>query len=412
MNTIRRYRNNCLSFVASLIAAAAAAPAAALPFVLPIGGTPYEDWTIVNYVDLDPAAGAIRDYRGGIYTYDGHNAIDFSLPNFAAMDAGVPVYAAAAGTVTFAHDGEFDRCSRVHPCSSSANFVAIHHGEALVTEYLHLKKDSVSVSVGQPVVAGQQIGLVGSSGFSSDAHLHFAVQRNGNVIETYLAPSTWWLEPLPYADDVSGSLDHGVVDHVPTDAEFVERPLDHDVYSRGDASGQSVYLWSLLHGIDEGDDLDYYFYRPNGSQYSHLHWDAPEIRYGWWTAGVTLPGVPDLGTWTIDFRLNGTTLVSETFVVLPTGDYNRDGVVDAADYLVWRKTLGQSVSAYAGADGDGDRTITQADYMLWRANFGVSVSNGVKIVAVPEPISIAIIAMATICPCACRNAAHHRAQRR
>jgi murein DD-endopeptidase MepM/ murein hydrolase activator NlpD len=396
-------------FVAWLIAA----PAAAQPFVSPIGGTPYEDWTIVNYVDLDPAAGAIRDYRGGLYTYDGHNAIDYSLPHFAAMDAGVGVYAAAAGTVAAVHDGEFDRCSRVNPCGNFANYVTIVHAGGLVTDYLHLKKDSISVSVGQVVSAGQQIGLVGSSGMSSDAHLHFVVRQNiTDIIETYSDPTRWWIEPLAYAGDVAGSLDQGVVDHVPTDAEFVERPLDHDVYSRGDASGQNVYLWSLLHGIDAGDDLDYYFVRPNGTQYSHLHWDAPQIRYGWWTAGITLPAIPDLGTWTIDFRLNGTTLVSKSFDVLPTGDYNRDGAVDAADYIIWRKSLGQSVSAFSGADGDGDRRITQADYALWRANYGVSIGNVARIVAVPEPISIALIAMAAICPCACRNATHHRARRR
>jgi murein DD-endopeptidase MepM/ murein hydrolase activator NlpD len=396
MKTTNRYRCHCLLFVVVLFAE----PAAAQPFVSPIGGTPYEDWTIVNYVDLNPAAGSIMDYRGGLYTYDGHNAIDFSLPHFAAMDAGVPVYAAAAGTVLFAHDGEFDRCSRVNPCGHFPNYVNILHADGLLTQYLHLKKDSVSVITGQPVAAGQQIGLVGSSGFSSDAHLHFAVYQNGNVIETYQNPSIWWLEPLPYADDVAGSLDQGVVDHVPTEAEFVERPIDHDVFSRADASGQNVYLWSLLHGIDEGDDLDYYFYRPNGAEYAHLHWDAPEIRYGWWTAGVTLPGVPDLGTWTIDFRLNGATLVSDSFAVVPTGDYNRDGAVDGADYIVWRKTLGQAVGTYSGADGDGDRVITQADYAIWRANFGVSISNDTIVAAVPEVASIVPLAQLLAFGCA------------
>jgi murein DD-endopeptidase MepM/ murein hydrolase activator NlpD len=391
MNTMSQSRCDCLVFVVWLFAA----PTAAQPFVLPIGGTPYEDWTIVNYVDLNPAAGMIVDYRGGLYTYDGHNAIDYLLPHFAAMDAGVPVYAAAAGTVLFVHDGEFDRCSRVNPCGNLPNYVNILHGDSLITQYVHLKKDSISVSVGQPVVAGQQIGLVGSSGMSSDAHLHFSVYQNGNVVETYSDPTRWWLEPLPYSDDVAGSLDHGVVDHVPTEAEFVERPLDHDVFLRGDASGQNVYLWSLLHGIDQGDDLDYYFYRPNGAEYSHLHWNAPEIRYDWWTGGITLPGEPELGTWTIDVRLNEAPLISASFVVLPTGDYNRDGVVDAADYIVWRKTLGQTVSAYSGADGDGDRQITQADYFLWRTNFGVTIGNSARFAAVPESPSLLLFLQLT-----------------
>jgi hypothetical protein len=53
------------------------------------------------------------------------------------------------------------------------------------------------------------------------------------------------------------------------------------------------------------------------------------------------------------------------------GDYNLNGVVDAADYVVWRKTLGTTgVPAYAGADGNGDTLIDQTDYGVWRANFG------------------------------------------
>ena len=56
------------------------------------------------------------------------------------------------------------------------------------------------------------------------------------------------------------------------------------------------------------------------------------------------------------------------------GDYNRDGVVDAADYVVWRKTLGTTgVPAFSGADGDGDTTIDQDDYGVWRAHFGMTV---------------------------------------
>ena len=53
------------------------------------------------------------------------------------------------------------------------------------------------------------------------------------------------------------------------------------------------------------------------------------------------------------------------------GDYNRDLVVDAADYVLWRKTLGTTgVPAYSGADGDGNGAIDQDDYGVWRANFG------------------------------------------
>ena len=53
------------------------------------------------------------------------------------------------------------------------------------------------------------------------------------------------------------------------------------------------------------------------------------------------------------------------------GDYNRNGVVDAADYTTWRDTLGQtSLAPYRGADGSGDGTIGPEDYQVWKSHFG------------------------------------------
>jgi hypothetical protein len=55
------------------------------------------------------------------------------------------------------------------------------------------------------------------------------------------------------------------------------------------------------------------------------------------------------------------------------GDYTQNGEVDAGDYVVWRKTLGNAVANYSGADGNGDGTIDQPDYDIWRMNFGSTV---------------------------------------
>ncbi|HEY3395102.1 MAG TPA: choice-of-anchor Q domain-containing protein, partial [Lacipirellulaceae bacterium] len=51
-----------------------------------------------------------------------------------------------------------------------------------------------------------------------------------------------------------------------------------------------------------------------------------------------------------------------------TGDYNFSGVVDAADAVVWRKTLGSTTDLRA--DGNGDGVVDQADWQVWRENFG------------------------------------------
>lgn len=51
-------------------------------------------------------------------------------------------------------------------------------------------------------------------------------------------------------------------------------------------------------------------------------------------------------------------------------DFNNDGMVGAEDYVIWRRTIGATVSPYSGADGNGNGIIDQADYEIWRSHFG------------------------------------------
>jgi hypothetical protein len=58
-----------------------------------------------------------------------------------------------------------------------------------------------------------------------------------------------------------------------------------------------------------------------------------------------------------------------------SGDYNRNGVVDAADYVLWRKTQGtMTATAYAGADGSGNKSVGSEDYTVWRSHFGQTIT--------------------------------------
>ena len=55
------------------------------------------------------------------------------------------------------------------------------------------------------------------------------------------------------------------------------------------------------------------------------------------------------------------------------GDYNLNGIVDAADYTVWRNNLGSTHQfPYGGADSDGDGQVDPVDFQNWRANFGAT----------------------------------------
>ena len=66
----------------------------------------------------------------------------------------------------------------------TGNTVLIEHGYGLKSWYYHM--DSLDVSTGQMVEQGQIIGKVGSTGFSTGPHLHFAMRLNGTPIDPYL----------------------------------------------------------------------------------------------------------------------------------------------------------------------------------------------------------------------------------
>lgn len=76
---------------------------------------------------------------------------------------------------------------------------------------------------------------------------------------------------------------------------------------------------------------------------------------------------------------------------VPSGDYNGNGRVDAADYVLWRRTLGQTgVTNGSGADGNSNGEIDDGDYTYWRARFDTLV-NGASLddaAAVPEPAAV------------------------
>jgi arylsulfatase A-like enzyme len=93
-------------------------------------------------------------------------------------------------------------------------------------------------------------------------------------------------------------------------------------------------------------------------------------------ANVTLPTLSWQFDWQVDYLTDAVRLV-----VVSTGDFNDDGLVDAADYIVWRKFGG-----------------TEAEYSIWQENYGKTINGGTGAQSgdsiggnVPEPTSAMLI---------------------
>jgi murein DD-endopeptidase MepM/ murein hydrolase activator NlpD len=200
-------------------------------FSPPLAGDSGVNWWINNYYDLDQRLGTMIDWNGGQETYDNHNGLDIDVGGFGAMVTGVPVYAAASGVVVARDDGHFDgnteKCPDDDPstpqidCSRDGtffgNFITIDHGNGWQTNYVHLRTNSVAVSIGDVVLTGDLLGLVGSSGNSTRPHLHFHITHNGHLVEPYVAPSTYLVSPVPYSEGVDPELTYSTENYFITE---------------------------------------------------------------------------------------------------------------------------------------------------------------------------------------------------
>jgi hypothetical protein len=88
----------------------------------------------------------------------------------------------------------------------------------------------------------------------------------------------------------------------------------------------------------------------------------------------------------------------EAWVPQVDGDFTGDGVVDAADYVLWRHELGQMGTALQ-ADGNHDNVVDMNDLNVWRAHFGQTASgsgSGAMETTVPEPTAFGLVLIAAV----------------
>lgn len=152
-------------------------------------------------------------------------------------------------------------------------------------------------------------------------------------------------------DDVEGTGERGVARSITADGDWhlYEWSLDDDsqwegwVAGNGEINGQTVTL----------DSIQFF-------------------------------GSGDATVWLDKVAFNPFGTLSLEAISALAGDYNGNGIVDAADYTVWQDSFGSTLSL--DADGNGNGIVDAADYTVWQDNFGATAGGALAAsLAIPEP---------------------------
>jgi len=165
-------------------------------YEIPWALTPNDHFLFARPIAADEVNWPLADYRYGYFFPDTdivHTGIDIDAPR------GTPVLAAASGTVVWAGYGLYTGSYNEDDPYGMA--VTIQHNfgwkeNRLLTVYAHM--DRIDVKVGQQLSTGDQLGIVGNTGFTTGPHLHFEVRMATNSFfrtrnpELWLAPPEGW----------------------------------------------------------------------------------------------------------------------------------------------------------------------------------------------------------------------------
>ncbi|MBZ5708611.1 M23 family metallopeptidase [Nannocystis pusilla] len=300
---------------------------AAVRFEWPLrqaGGADPGYHAISNYVD-HAGPGEVLDLACGKRSYDGHHGIDISswpFPWLKVETSEIEVLAAAPGTIVSRADGNFDRrCSWIS--GAKANFVALRHVDGSTSYYYHMKSGSVtSKRVGDPVAAGERLGVVASSGVSTGPHLHFEVRdAANNVIDPFVGAcnptitESRWVSPRPYYDPAIVKLTTGsAAPEMPACPELEEPHLKHQ-FCRGDLAVFTAFFRDLL----PDTPATMVVRRPDTTV--ALQWQLNVSRHlakGYYWKSWQLPADAPAGTWSFEATYAGQSF-TQSFTIAKKG---------------------------------------------------------------------------------------------
>ena len=323
---------------------------------------------------IDPLSGGMMNINEGgnhfisFYPDENRDAGDFSNYNcdmnrswnqmqytaseiggFYYMDEMVtPILAAADGVIAYADDSQFDRWQYGddNEGETSNNIITIAHANGYSTNYLGIKKNSITVIVGDTVQAGDTIAYPGcASPGAWRPHLLFNVENSNNNQNQFESPwagecgsgNSMWLDQLPYAGDTTVNK-RQVLQFVSTAYPMQGTPwndsLDLDTWNYvfwenippfkhlnpGEVSQDIL----LINNLFKTDSLKNHLYFGDSLVYQN-NWVPGESEF--WTSGDD-PMPPSHWLWYTPFDED-----------LPHGDYQKkiyinDSLVASSDFVV------------------------------------------------------------------------------
>lgn len=259
----------------------------------PLACTLGEDCWTVNYVDTDPQPRSFKDFRCGSRSYDDHKGTDFAVRDWATMEKGIPVLAAADGKVLRIRDGVKDKIlSReelkkvLSENRGCGNGVVIQHREGWQTIYCHMKQGSIVAEKGKEIKAGDKIGEVGQTGYAEFPHLHIGVFYKGQVVDPYtgrgnqqgcngIPQSSLWVDNTLSLYEPVSIYATGFQDQVPDFRAIGQNANAPSVLS---TNISALTFWVGLFGVMKDDRIKLTITSPGGDIFASREIDQEKTR--------------------------------------------------------------------------------------------------------------------------------------
>lgn len=246
---------------------------------LPIDCQPGRTCWITKLTDHDDGPRDV-DWRCGARAPGNHKGTDFAVADLRTA-AETRVLAAAAGVVLGVRNdmpdvNVLETGPQAVAGKECGNGLVIDHGGGLHTQYCHLRRGSVTVTSGQRVTRGQELGRIGLSGETELPHLHLSVRQDGKPVDPFTgggidgrcggdrAVAPLWdaaaLAALPYearrpyrAGFAAGAADR-----------LAARQGAYDAPPPADAP--ALVLWFDGFALRKGDRLRFLIHGPDGAE--------------------------------------------------------------------------------------------------------------------------------------------------